>query len=801
VKLIQLRLENFRQHKDSVIDFADGMTAIVGANGTGKSTIVEAISYALYAEGRNTSDSIRFYWTDAKRFGVTLRFEFDGRTYVVKRTSSDASLADVTEDPEVVRATGRSEVKRACEKLLRLNYDQFVNSFCAEQKGLAFLNFRTAAARQDEVARMLGFDRLRQAEDLARQRRSELRAVADALERALGDPASLEEQRKEAARRLKEVEAELTELERQVQQATVEVGPARKGSEQAERWLELDLEMRELAGRAGGLREAVKAAEAAIGECRKEVEEKAALEATEKLYQTAEKGVRECETQRELDRKREALEGDRTRLQEELEDLRKQVGQLVLPDLARIEADHRQAEEAVRIADVGVKQAEERWLKARADVQAELAAAGQRLERAVADVVHAEAMLAKGECPECGQPLKEDYEASVSCRRSEREALQIEVDGLMERGRALAETPASVVEAHAARAAAQSDLKASDERRRAATAQQAQGDALAHQVVQCEQRRVAVEKQLDATPKTYDAARHRTLQAKLEEIKDKHERYLALSGADLRLSQSRKTLATAEADYSEAKGRYRILETERKDLPFEGETLARQAVTHFEVLQQRVSGLEKQRSSCRQQRDAEQRSLQEIQLRLEEHRERGQQLREARTQESLHETAAKELKALRESLNRTVRPELQSRASENLGLLTHARYAVLELDDQFRATVLDDGVRKQVISGGEEDVVALSLRLALSELIQERQGRPMSLLVLDEVFGSLDADRRQSVLDRLVALKERFSQILVISHIEEINQVADRCIYLRRDDESRATVVGDAPPEGLGLFI
>ena len=45
-----------------------------------------------------------------------------------------------------------------------------------------------------------------------------------------------------------------------------------------------------------------------------------------------------------------------------------------------------------------------------------------------------------------------------------------------------------------------------------------------------------------------------------------------------------------------------------------------------------------------------------------------------------------------------------------------------------------------MISGGEEDVANLALRLAISQMIAERAGQPLSLLVLDEIFGSLDED-------------------------------------------------------------
>ena len=48
MKIHSIRLLNFRQHADTSIEFDSGLTGIVGANGTGKSTILEAIAWALY---------------------------------------------------------------------------------------------------------------------------------------------------------------------------------------------------------------------------------------------------------------------------------------------------------------------------------------------------------------------------------------------------------------------------------------------------------------------------------------------------------------------------------------------------------------------------------------------------------------------------------------------------------------------------------------------------------------------------------------------------------------------------------
>jgi DNA repair protein SbcC/Rad50 len=46
--LSRLVLKNFKRYRNQEICFRDGITGIVGNNGTGKSTIVEAILFALY---------------------------------------------------------------------------------------------------------------------------------------------------------------------------------------------------------------------------------------------------------------------------------------------------------------------------------------------------------------------------------------------------------------------------------------------------------------------------------------------------------------------------------------------------------------------------------------------------------------------------------------------------------------------------------------------------------------------------------------------------------------------------------
>src|SRR5699024_3877447 len=72
---------------------------------------------------------------------------------------------------------------------------------------------------------------------------------------------------------------------------------------------------------------------------------------------------------------------------------------------------------------------------------------------------------------------------------------------------------------------------------------------------------------------------------------------------------------------------------------------------------------------------------------------------------------------------------------------------------------------------GERDVIALCARIALSRVIGSQGTHPPGFLVLDEVFGSLDRDRRARLLDMLGAITttgEHFRQIFMISHVDDV---------------------------------
>jgi exonuclease SbcC len=145
------------------------------------------------------------------------------------------------------------------------------------------------------------------------------------------------------------------------------------------------------------------------------------------------------------------------------------------------------------------------------------------------------------------------------------------------------------------------------------------------------------------------------------------------------------------------------------------------------------------------------------------------------------------------SLTARVRPMLEVEASDLVRGLTDGRYERMEFDDDYRVKLLDrfdDSYSIERFSGGESDVASLSARVALSRIVASRGGNTLGFLVLDEVFGSLDAGRRNNVLLALERLKRSFGQIFIISHVAEVQESAlvDEVWMLEEDEEGKSTV-------------
>ncbi|MEZ4564976.1 MAG: SMC family ATPase [Thermomicrobiales bacterium] len=123
---------------------------------------------------------------------------------------------------------------------------------------------------------------------------------------------------------------------------------------------------------------------------------------------------------------------------------------------------------------------------------------------------------------------------------------------------------------------------------------------------------------------------------------------------------------------------------------------------------------------------------------------------------------------------RRVGPMLAETTERLLAQVTNSKYSQIRFDENYGIHVYDgdEDFPLSSFSGGERDVVALCARLALSEVVGSAAARPPRFLVLDEVFASLDVERREQLLETLGVLANgsHFRQIFIISHVEDVQQ-------------------------------
>jgi DNA repair exonuclease SbcCD ATPase subunit len=141
----------------------------------------------------------------------------------------------------------------------------------------------------------------------------------------------------------------------------------------------------------------------------------------------------------------------------------------------------------------------------------------------------------------------------------------------------------------------------------------------------------------------------------------------------------------------------------------------------------------------------------------------------------LRSAVASALEEYREEASRRARPMVEAEASRLLRQITEAAYPRVRLTEDYFLEIAEgrDFYLSKRFSGGEQDLAALCLRLALARTLAEQRGTEQSFVILDEVFGSQDVGRRRMLMEQLIELSRgEFQQIFVISHTDDI---VDQC--------------------------
>jgi len=135
----------------------------------------------------------------------------------------------------------------------------------------------------------------------------------------------------------------------------------------------------------------------------------------------------------------------------------------------------------------------------------------------------------------------------------------------------------------------------------------------------------------------------------------------------------------------------------------------------------------------------------------------------------LREVVATALEAYRGDMQRQAVPSLAQETADLLRSVTRGRYSDVQISEEGDLEILDRGEAHGLarFSGGEKDIANLCLRIGLSKVLARRSGTETGFIILDEVLGSQDRDRRAALVHALRELDQEFGQVFVISHFDD----------------------------------
>jgi exonuclease SbcC len=198
---IRLQIRNFLSYGDEKIDLSGvHMAALIGNNGAGKSALLDAMTWALFGKARSNRNQ-ELLRKGATEMSVTLEFDVDGQLYRVRRQFSRKSRSHNVTLEQSVNGKWRSvvhervkTVEQEIQKLLRMDYDTFVNTVFMPQGQSGMFMDLDPAERRDLLAQVLGLEVY---EELAGRAREQVRVLSGQIN--------------ESQQRLQQIETELSQ--------------------------------------------------------------------------------------------------------------------------------------------------------------------------------------------------------------------------------------------------------------------------------------------------------------------------------------------------------------------------------------------------------------------------------------------------------------------------------------------------------------------------------------------------------------------------------------------------------------
>ncbi len=834
---LELTVEGFRSYRErTTFDWRGRrLVGIVGPIGAGKSSILDAIAFALYGKTPQVEGATKTLIHQlADQSHVELRFQVDGQVWRAVRSmrrkgASGHQLELLTSDgPDaavVETVTLEAAMTERVEQLLGMDFKTFCRSVLLAQNRFSEFLKATPAQRDAVLKGVFGFERLDDALRVAKSRVEridlELAALAKERERIADARAGLEEARDRAAAtraRLQALESAGPEVERLDKERDAAEDDVASAAARSTTLTEI----------AGALPDEVDV-HATCGDARdadsRVAVAKAALDGAEEA-----RAAREAELAEVASR-----HGDRERFrsfEQLVQTHERQVEDVQIAQLTIQRAGSSLAEASAELAartNAAVEAEGER--SSAEDALSSAVGAVEDARAALMDAKHAEmahelrGALAAGEpCPVCRQEVHTVPRAGAAPKVAAAEkaldkAVKAEIATRDRKDRcAVVETAANAAVAEATGMAARAE---------------AEGSQAADVLAATEAVLVATKSQLvewlgeEGDPRLLFEAREAELTAAERDVV---EARAAVDGARATLDEAKQLAERSTSQVAMLANRLAGLWgrlDEDRDVLAEGETveLAFVEIREAIVIRHEDASADREVATTRARDAASERAsllssldlapgddfrhvlaeagvlhgaavgrAAELEEQIASAGDLEREVLDLETRRGVAKRLADDLQPSRflGFLLEEERAELAELGSEHFEQLTDGAFRFSE-DDRFDILDLNAADRKrkaESLSGGETFLASLALALALAEMVARGGGR-LDSFFLDEGFGSLDPehlDRAMDGIGRLVSADDR-RLVVVVSHVAEMREAIEDLIVLDKDDVTGDTVV------------
>jgi DNA repair protein SbcC/Rad50 len=795
--LRRLRLKNYRKYGELEMEFPTGVIGIIGRNGAGKTSLLEAVAFALYGSeaSRTRAKGIRRDSAGSdETCEVELELALDGEPYRIIR-----SLRGATESQQATMyrgsnpvpiATQASGVQVAVRKLLGMDFPTFTRSVFSRQREVNALSDARPEERRQAIRRMVGIETISRAREMAKAERRTKEAQIEGAKQALEVLPSRRNEIKSVKQSLRVARASVIEEAQRAGEAVSAVQAARMKLKRLEkkRLAHENIE-KEVSGLAGDLRGAEKSAQ-------KLREDLISIDRSESKLSELKPMDREfpfVRRQKESLDKASGKHDERVRLEREVDSLsaraaaaKEELGAAIA--LAVHFRGAARAEKSARAYERKTRAALAKLQKERGAVQQQLGQAQSQARKASQAFSNVRKLGPQGECPTCYRKLGDSFEEILAHLKEERDSTATVLATVRKRFAALG------------RAVARGDQQVEGAVRRVEVAAKHITNAArtseklkAKRQEYAQITRTIREKSARITTLSrvkYDEAEHQAIQKRYEELLAIHDEVEGLRNVVSRRPVLRRELSLTIRQAKRLSSRIATMQRRKAALGFNPSEYS-SARTAMDAAQ----AADKAAALAHAKARSELSKLQEGFRRLRDEIRHLVKLQEQINKDEVEVRYLTRVEALldgfRNELINRVRPEIEQYASSLLDRTTDGRYSKIVLDEDYNIFI-HDGPNAYPIrrfSGGEEDLINLCLRIAISQVVSRRAGADtVSLIVLDEVFASQDIERRERILQALGRLQEMFQQVVVITHTEDTQDRIPNVLHVTENARGEAEV-------------